>query len=114
MLVNSLMTRTLGQIVHVIRHCNTEETRQQNGSRRVHHMDNLQQIEEELATLLHLLLHGSASLECVSRADDECKVVGPQFRVVLGRVGISVASTGEDGRALNARLETLLAKSETL
>jgi hypothetical protein len=42
-----------------------------------HHMRDLQQVEEELATLLHLLLHGSASLECVSRADNQGQIMSP-------------------------------------
>jgi hypothetical protein len=33
------------------------------------------QVKEQFATGLHLHLHGSASLEGVARADDECKVM---------------------------------------
>ena len=53
---NSLVTRTLRQVVHVIGHGDEE-------------------VEEELAALLHFLLHRSTPLEGVARADDECEIV---------------------------------------
>lgn len=64
-----------------------------------------EEVEEELrAAVVHLQLHGAASLEGTPAADDESEVVGPQLRVCVGRVVVSVARRRQDGAALNARL----------
>jgi hypothetical protein len=72
------------------------------------------EIEEELATVLHLALHGTATLECVARSDDECEVVCTKLRIVVGCVGVCKASRREDRRALDARLKALLSQGELL
>lgn len=72
------------------------------------------QVEEELAAMLHLVLHRAAALECVARADDEGQVVGAQLAIGVGRVGVGVAGGGHDGAALDTRLEALLAESKAL
>lgn len=73
-----------------------------------------EQVEEELATALHLVLHGSAALEGVAGADDEGEVVGTELAVGVGGVGVGVTGRGQDGAALDAGLEALLAKSKAL
>ena len=61
------------------------------------------EIEKELAASgMHLELHGPAPLEGVSTADDEGQVVSSELGVRVGRVGIGVASRGEDRAALDA------------
>lgn len=74
-----------------------------------------EEIEEQWRpTLVHLVLHGTTTLECVTAADDERKIVCTKFRVASWRVGIREASGCQDGTALNARLKALLFESETL
>lgn len=51
-----------------------------------------EQVEEQRATVLHLGLHGAAPFECISAADDEGQVVCPQLGVVVGSVGVGIAS----------------------
>lgn len=71
-----------------------------------------EEVEEQFSTLLHLDLHGAATLECVSAADDEREVVSAELGVGVGRVGVGEAGGGEDGGDLDAGLEALLAKGE--
>ena len=73
-----------------------------------------EEVEEELAAGFHLVLHRAAALEGVARADDEGEVVRPELGVAVGRVGVRIACRGQDGRALDAGLETLLAEGELL
>ena len=73
-----------------------------------------EQVEEQLTAILHFVLHGAAALECVAGTNDECKVVRTKLGVIVGCVGIGVASRGQDGRALNTRLQTLFAESQLL
>lgn len=62
-----------------------------------------EQIEEELgAAGHHLHLHCAAALEGAAAADDEGEVVGPEFGVRVGCVGVGVAGGGEDCAALDA------------
>ena len=62
-----------------------------------------EQVEEQLAAAgLHLSLHGAAALEGAAATDDEGEVVGSQLGVGVGRVGVGVASGGEDGAALDS------------
>lgn len=91
----SLAWRLLRQVVHVVDHGN-------------------KQVEEQLATVLHLALHGAAALEGVTSSNDERKIVRPQFGVVIGSICIRKARRRENGRALNARLKTLLLQGELL
>lgn len=93
----SLAWRLCGQtkVIHVIYHGN-------------------EQVEEQLTTVLHLVLHRAAALEGVARTDDERKVVRTKLGVVVGCVGVGVTGRGQDGRALDARLQSLLAKSQLL
>jgi hypothetical protein len=75
------------QVIHVIYHGN-------------------KQVEEQLTAVLHLVLHCAAALEGVARTDDERKVVRTKLGVVVRCVGV--------GRALDARLQSLFAKSQLL
>lgn len=75
----------------------------------VHHGN--EQVEKQLAAVFHLILHGTAALEGVASTDDEREVVSTELRVVVGRVGVRVTSGSQDGRALDARLQTLLSES---
>lgn len=72
------------------------------------------QIEKEFAAALHLVLHRTTALEGMSCSNDKCKIVRSKLRVVIGCVGVSKASRGQDGRALDAGLKTLLLQSEFL
>lgn len=89
----SLARRLLRQVVHVVDHGDEE-------------------IEEQLATVLHLILHGAAPFEGVSCSDDESKVMSSKFGVIIGSVGVCEASRCQDGGALDSRLETLFLESE--
>jgi hypothetical protein len=64
--------------------------------------------------LLHLHLHRAAALEGVAGADDEGEVVGSQLGVGGWGVGVSEASGGEDGAALDAGLEALFLEGKAL
>ena len=78
----------------------------------VYHGD--EQVEKQLAAVFHLVLHRAAALEGVAGTDDECEVVCTKLGVVVRCVGVGVASGSQDGRALDARLQTLFAKSQLL
>lgn len=73
-----------------------------------------EQVKEELAAILHLVLHGAAALERVSSADNEGKIVCSEFGVAVGCVHVRKPSRCQDGRALNARLQALLPQSQLL
>jgi hypothetical protein len=72
------------------------------------------QVEEEFTAVFHFALHGAAALEGLAGADDESKVVRAELRVVVGRVGVGVTGGGEDGGALDARLQSLLPERKLL
>lgn len=78
----------------------------------VHHGN--EQVEEELTAVFHLVLHSAAALEGVARTDDEREVMGTELGVVVRCVRIGIASRSQDGRALDTRLQTLLAKGQLL
>jgi hypothetical protein len=59
-------------------------------------------------------LHGAASLEGVSAADDESEVVSPKLRVRVGCIGVGESGGREDGSDLDTGLEALLAEGEAL
>jgi len=84
-----------GTTYDVVAHCNEE-------------------VEEQLATLLHLSLHSATAFECVAAADDEGEVVGSKPGICVRGVAIGPASGGQDDRDLDPRLKSLLSKSETL
>ena len=90
-----LARRLLRQVIHVVDHGD-------------------EQIEEELAAILHLVLHRTAALECVASADDEREIMCSKFRVAVRRVGIREASRRQDSGALNARLKALLSQGKLL
>lgn len=75
-----------------------------------------EQIEPEAASiaLLHLHLHGSAPLEDAARADDQGEVVGSQFAVALGGVGVGIAGRLQDGVAADPALQALLSQCQPL
>lgn len=61
------------------------------------------EVEEQLAASVeHLGLHGAAALEGVAAADDESEEVRTELGVIVGRVGVSVASRQENGVACDA------------
>lgn len=70
------------------------------------------EIEEQLPASFHFHLHGAAALEGGPAADDQGKVVGAQLGVGVRRVGVGVASAGEDGAALDGGLEALFSECE--
>lgn len=78
----------------------------------VHHGN--EKVEEQLTAIFHLVLHRTAALESVARADDQCEVVSTELGVVVRSVGVRVTSRSENCRALDTRLQTLLAKSQLL
>ena len=79
----------------------------------VHHRD--EKVEEEWrATCLHLHLHRTTPLESVTAPDDECEIVCSQLGVRGRRVGVGVASRGEDCAALDSRLQALLFECQAL
>ena len=73
-----------------------------------------EQIEEQPPAGLHLHLHRTTTLERVAGADDKRQVVCSELRVRLGRVVIGIPRTRQDGRALDARLQPLLAQRQPL
>lgn len=73
-----------------------------------------EKVEEQFATSFHFHLHGTASLEGRSAADDQGEIVCTELGVAVGRVGVSIACTRHDGATLNTRLKSLFPKSETL
>lgn len=73
-----------------------------------------EEVEEELATLLHLDSHSAASLEGVSASNDEREIMSTKLGVAVRCVGICESGRGEDGRDLDTRLKSLLAKGKSL
>lgn len=73
-----------------------------------------EEVEEQFAAMLHLALHRAAPLEGVAAADDESEVVCSKFRVRIRGVAVRPACRGQDGRNVDAGLQTLLPESETL
>jgi hypothetical protein len=62
-----------------------------------------EQIKKQLTpTGHHLHLHRATSLERASTADDESEIMSSKFRVIIGSVGVSIASGSQDGAALNS------------
>jgi hypothetical protein len=90
-----LTRRFLSQVIHVVHHGN-------------------KQVEEQLAAVLHLLLHCATAFECVSRANDQSQIMGPQLGVVIGCVGVGKPGRGENRTALNTRLKSLFPQSKFL
>jgi hypothetical protein len=78
----------------------------------VHHSN--KQIEEQFPTILYLILHRTATLKRVSRADDKCKIVRSQFRVTVRRIRISKARRRQNSRALDPRLQALFPECQLL
>lgn len=60
--------------------------------------------EERCASVPHLELHCSATLEGITASDDEREIVGTKLRVRVGCVGVGVARRGKDRAALDSRL----------
>ena len=95
-LARALRVRHLHHVIHVIAHGD-------------------KQVEKQLAApSLHLHLHGPAALEGLAGANDERKVVCAQLGVVIGCVGVGKPCATENDIDLNARLQALLAQSQTL
>ena len=60
-----------------------------------------EQVKEHLSPHLHLHLHGSTTLECLSTADNQSEVMSAQTRVAVGRVLVGIARTTQDGSNLD-------------
>ena len=73
-----------------------------------------EEVEKELAAMLHLILHRAAALESMASANDECQVVSAQLGVAVRSVGVCEARRRQDGRALYARLQALLLQRKLL
>jgi len=67
-----------------------------------------EQIKEQLATHLHLHLHGAATLERFPASDNECEVMSAKARVRVRRVVVRIPGRPKDGRHLDSTLEALL------
>lgn len=78
----------------------------------VHERD--EQVEKELASSFHLVLHGAAALERLPAADDEGEVVRAQVAVRVGRVGVGEARRRQNRAALDSGLETLFLEGQAL
>ena len=53
--------------------------------------------EQTTAAVEHLKLHGTTTLERLSPADDERKIMGPELGVGVGSVRVGVSGGGQDG-----------------
>ena len=85
-----------GNIVDVVAKCNEE-------------------VEKQLApSSSHLNLHRTTSFEGIPASYDESEIVRSQLAVCVWCVGVCVSGRRDDSRALNARLQTLLAKGDLL
>lgn len=73
-----------------------------------------EEVEEQLASLLHLLRHCAAPLKGVAATDDQSKEVSPKLRVAIRSVGVCPAGRSQDSRDCNIRLQTLLPEGEAL
>lgn len=76
---------------HVVAHCNEE-------------------VEKEFAPLLHFHLHRAAPLEGGPAADDQGQIMGAELGVRVRCIGVCISRAGEDGAALDAGLQALLAE----
>jgi len=73
-----------------------------------------EQVEEELAALFHLGLHGSAPLECLATSDDQSEIMGAEPRVCVGCVVVGVLRRTKDGADVDAALQALLPERQAL
>lgn len=63
------------------------------------------EIKEQLASaVVHFKLHSAATLESATRADDECKIMSPEFRVIVGSVCVCISGRGKNSAALYSGL----------
>jgi transcription antitermination factor NusA-like protein len=63
------------------------------------------EIKEQLASaVVHLKLHRTTALESAARADDERKIMSPEFRVIVGSVCVCVSGRGKNSTALYSGL----------
>jgi hypothetical protein len=51
-----------------------------------------EEVEEHLATFLHLPLHGAAAFECIAAADNESEVMSSQLLLAIRGSGVGPAS----------------------
>ena len=75
---DKLARRLLSKVIHVVDHRH-------------------EKIEEELATILHLILHCAAALEGLASPNNEGQVVRSQFGVAVRSIGVGKASRRKDG-----------------
>jgi hypothetical protein len=72
------------------------------------------QVEEQFASMLHFLLHGSTPLKSLATSDDESKVMSAESRFRVRRVLVRVPSRSQDHVDLDSGLKTLFPKSQAL
>lgn len=62
-----------------------------------------EKVKEELcAAVVHLQLHGTASLECASATDDQGEIVCTKLGVSIRSVGVCVSSRSKDCAGLDS------------
>lgn len=66
-------------------------------------------VKEELPSLLHLCLHSPTPHKSRPRPHNQSQVMRPQLRLCIGRVGIRIPRTRQDGTTLDPRVQALLA-----
>lgn len=71
-------------------------------------------IKKELPPLLHLRLHSPTPHERRPRPHNQRKVMRPQLRFRVRRIGIRIPRTRQDSTTLNARMQALFAERQTL
>lgn len=74
-----------------------------------------EEVEKQLApSSSHLHLHRTTSFEGIPASYDQSEIVRSQLAVCIWCVGVCVSGRRDDSRALNAGLQTLLAKGDLL
>ena len=61
-----------------------------------------EEVEEQLAAVLHLDLHCTAALECRAAADDKSKIVSTQLGVIVRSMSVCPTSRRKDRGNLDA------------
>lgn len=72
-----------------------------------------EQIEKQIATLLHLHLHRPTALKRRPTTDNQRQIVRAQLGLSIRRVRVCVPRTQQDCVTLDTRMEALLAQCET-
>ena len=73
-----------------------------------------EQVKEQFAAHLHLQLHGTATLESVSAANNKSEVMSAEARVSVRGVLVGVPGAAQDDADLDSALKALLAQRQLL